>query len=334
MTLKRETGGTAVIVAFLGLTFVVLTAFLASVMADQARVSQSMKSLQETLAARAAEQVQLEVENGTLTITALSRPVNVVAALYKQKDNSLKVEKTSIFVDKYRSASLTSQNIGGSQRAGVITELGNVFWTVVPKPPWWNENWSYCREVLINNTSNSDLADYQVLVANALYDENGLVGSWHFNEGSGTVAQDTSGNGRLGTLANGPTWVDGKFGKALSFDGVDDRVEISPSVPACSAFTVEMWIWFDSTGTNNWQVFHQTPNNYFYYKRETSQLYLSIWASRNGTGTFYNYALTYSMPNDWTHFVVVVNSDSTAQLYINGSPVSMPARSSGSASGD
>jgi len=39
--------------------------------------------------------------------------------------------------------------------------------------------------------------------------EPGLLGGWHFDEGTGTVAQDYSGNGHHGTLVNGPQWVDG-----------------------------------------------------------------------------------------------------------------------------
>jgi hypothetical protein len=51
---------------------------------------------------------------------------------------------------------------------------------------------------------------------------NGLVGWWKFDEGSGTVAYDSSGNGNDGNLTNGPTWTTGKIGGALSFDGVND----------------------------------------------------------------------------------------------------------------
>lgn len=47
----------------------------------------------------------------------------------------------------------------------------------------------------------------------ALYDGQhvafGLVGWWPFNEGSGDVAEDQSGNGNDGTLANDPVWVNG-----------------------------------------------------------------------------------------------------------------------------
>jgi hypothetical protein len=167
MTPKRETGGTAVIVAFLGLTFVVLTAFLASVMADQARVSQSMKSLQETLAARAAEQVQLSVNpaNSVLCIATLGHPVNVKMVAYKLADNSLKFERASIYVDKYKSVSVTSTNLPYSTKVGVITELGNVFWTEVqtgaPTPPspgaWWDNSWQYRRLITGLNPSDNQV---------------------------------------------------------------------------------------------------------------------------------------------------------------------------------
>ena len=53
-----------------------------------------------------------------------------------------------------------------------------------------------------------------------------LVGHWRFDEGSGTIANDSSGNGNNGTLVAGPTWVNGRFGGALEFDGADDRVDL------------------------------------------------------------------------------------------------------------
>lgn len=37
--------------------------------------------------------------------------------------------------------------------------------------------------------------------------QDGLVGYWKFDEGSGVTAKDSSGNGNDGTLVNGPTWT-------------------------------------------------------------------------------------------------------------------------------
>src|SRR3972149_11340288 len=64
----------------------------------------------------------------------------------------------------------------------------------------------------------------------------GLVGEWHFDGD----AKDTSGNGNDGTIY-GATFVDGKFGKALSFDGVNDYVG-TPSVYTYTTLTTTSWI--------------------------------------------------------------------------------------------
>lgn len=69
-----------------------------------------------------------------------------------------------------------------------------------------------------------------------------LKGSWHLDEGSGTTAYDRSGNGNNGTLYNSPTWVDGKFGKALSFDGSNDYVETPIVSNTLTDFTMEAWV--------------------------------------------------------------------------------------------
>jgi hypothetical protein len=50
-----------------------------------------------------------------------------------------------------------------------------------------------------------------------------LVGLWRLDETSGTIAHDGSGNGHDGTLKGGPTWVLGKIGGALAFDGFSDQ---------------------------------------------------------------------------------------------------------------
>src|SRR3989338_3424805 len=72
----------------------------------------------------------------------------------------------------------------------------------------------------------------------------GLVGYWSMNEGTGTIAGDASGNNNRGILTNGPTWVDGKRGKALNFDGSNDYVDIgdSTSLEPTTAFSISAWI--------------------------------------------------------------------------------------------
>src|SRR3989338_8630665 len=56
----------------------------------------------------------------------------------------------------------------------------------------------------------------------------GLVAYYKLDEGSGTTATDSRG-GYTGTLTNAPTWVTGKSGNAVSFDGVNDYVQLTSS---------------------------------------------------------------------------------------------------------
>ncbi len=84
---------------------------------------------------------------------------------------------------------------------------------------------------------------YLLLTTCFLYADTGLVGYWKFDEGSGTTATDSSGNGNTGTIY-GATWVDGKSGKALSFDGNDDYV-VSTTVNFSTGSadrTISFWV--------------------------------------------------------------------------------------------
>ena len=54
-----------------------------------------------------------------------------------------------------------------------------------------------------------------------------LIAHWNFDEGEGDVVQDVSGHGHNGYIRGNPEWVDGKYGKALEFDGNRDYVVVS-----------------------------------------------------------------------------------------------------------
>ncbi len=71
-----------------------------------------------------------------------------------------------------------------------------------------------------------------------------IVAYWKFDEGQGTTANDSAGENN-GTV-NGAEWTSGKFNNALSFDGVDDYVEV-PDDPSLrfmqsSSFTISAWV--------------------------------------------------------------------------------------------
>jgi hypothetical protein len=72
---------------------------------------------------------------------------------------------------------------------------------------------------------------------------------YHFDEGAGTVAHDSSGHGYDGGL-RGPEWTSGKFGGALWFDGKAGSVfrEVPAATRGLRQLTVESW--FSQEGTS------------------------------------------------------------------------------------
>lgn len=73
---------------------------------------------------------------------------------------------------------------------------------------------------------------------------NGLIGYWSFDEGVGPISKDLSGQENTATLANGATWQLGKFGYAVSMDGVDQHVDIahSDTLNLTKEMTVSGWV--------------------------------------------------------------------------------------------
>ena len=149
----------------------------------------------------------------------------------------------------------------------------------------------------------------------------GLVGYWKFDEGTGTTAYDSSGNGNDGTLINGPTWVDGKLGKALSFDGIDDYVEIpdSPELKLDESKGLTIMLWFYRTSYpqhDNVLVSKQSASGRAEYQLDlvdTGALEFKTYSDDNvAIGSV-------SVPdaNEWYHVAYVMNGTQW-DFYVNG----------------
>ena len=72
----------------------------------------------------------------------------------------------------------------------------------------------------------------------------GLVMGFGFEEVSGAAVTDSSGRGNVGTVSGAARVTGGRFGRALSFDGVDDWVTVadSASLDLTSGMTLEAWV--------------------------------------------------------------------------------------------
>ena len=157
---------------------------------------------------------------------------------------------------------------------------------------------------------------------------------WKFDEGSGTTAADSYGNPVTGTLLGGTSWATGRFGSAVSFDGVDDTfsVPIASLDGMATNFTLAFWVMPRST--------HEIdPESTSGVAGVTGQRFL--WAPQwfdgasgiGGVGvsvgtngvSVYEHAggylpalLVYEGPiAGWTH-VAVVYENNQPRLYING----------------
>ena len=71
-----------------------------------------------------------------------------------------------------------------------------------------------------------------------------------FDEGTGTVTKDRSSSGRDGTLGGNPTWVAGKRGYALEFDGTGDQVDVNDFKGVIGNGPITVALWFKSTYNN------------------------------------------------------------------------------------
>lgn len=113
---------------------------------------------------------------------------------------------------------------------------------------------------------------------------NGLDGYWTFNQTSGGMLVDSSGNGFSGNLvgyANGQgNWTSGLFGSALEFGGpgTGQYVSVPNFTFPTTSMTLTAWVWANSTpawatiaanwngawGAFNFATFGQTPNMSLY----------------------------------------------------------------------
>jgi hypothetical protein len=74
----------------------------------------------------------------------------------------------------------------------------------------------------------------------------GSVGHWNLDQGSGTIAYDSSGYSNHGTVY-GASWASGKVSGALKFDGVNDYVDCGndETLDPTQAVTIEAWVIFN-----------------------------------------------------------------------------------------
>lgn len=149
----------------------------------------------------------------------------------------------------------------------------------------------------------------------------GLVGYWHFDEGTGTSTYDASGRANTGTLTNGPTWQPSascKAGYCLGFDtSATERVlASSPNFAARNTLTLSAWIY--PTGVGGTDSFETIILGRYYLSfNDANQALSCYWYGTTPAG--YHTTAANSVPlNQWSH-VACVWDGTNINEYVNGS---------------
>lgn len=159
----------------------------------------------------------------------------------------------------------------------------------------------------------------------------GLLGLWKLDEGSGSTTEDASGNGNSGSLINGPTWTTGKSGAALSFDGLNDYVQIPASASLNSvttSLTIAAWVFRSASQSGYCAIANRQKGtgNYEYYFLGFFNDRPDLWLDTSPTTGAELLAPSATPIGSWFH--VAATADAAGmKLYVNGVQVASASRS-------
>jgi hypothetical protein len=164
---------------------------------------------------------------------------------------------------------------------------------------------------------------------------NDLVGHWAFDDGPGTVATDSSGNGRTGIVGGiipppgSPTpWIPGQFGLAYHFSGAD-YVTVGGIPRATPSYSVTAWVQIQSYELGapiaNLLSTEALGGGWALYATLGSQQSYAFRFATNPTQGYVVASCSCVVPGPWTHLAAVVDGDaSTLTLYVNGVATVVP----------
>lgn len=192
-------------------------------------------------------------------------------------------------------------------------------------------NTSYTYQVKATDAAGNFSPYSNTATATTLNTIAGLVAAYSFDEGTGTIVNDLSGNGNTGTVSN-TSWTNaGKFGNALIFNGSSSTVTIadSASLHLSTGMTLEAWVNPSQIASAWTDLIYKGNDNYFLEGTSGN-------TSPAGGGTFgskdiANFGTAALPTNAWTHLAFSYDG-ATLRLYVNGVQISSLAQTGNIAS--
>ena len=139
---------------------------------------------------------------------------------------------------------------------------------------------------------------------------------WHLKDYTSNSVKDSTSNGLIGNKVNNnePLEVDGKIGKAQSFDGTNDYIEVARSsvTEPTTAITVEAWV-FNPTNQKRSVVHHWYGYTLEFFHLGGSSLHEAGFVIYTTSGSKHLNSTVEPQFNQWLYLVGTYDS-STGQM--------------------
>ena len=129
--------------------------------------------------------------------------------------------------------------------------------------------------------------------------------------GNGNTWFDLTSNNNDGTIIGGPIH---SFNNSayFYFDGLNDRIITNLSISGWNAFTFEIWVKYNSTGSREGIVGQNDVVEFGFINSSTLQL----WTAGDGS---FNWGINNNtLPSNTWHHIVAIGTGSKLKLYVNG----------------
>jgi len=199
-------------------------------------------------------------------------------------------------------------------REDVRSGSNATFWVEIPEIDVEKENIMYIyygnKHAVTTSNENTTFVDITLALP--------------MDEGSGKVIIDHSGNGNNGSLlpiTDGPTWVEGRYGYALDFDGVDDYVNLGHDQNFAGSYeqmTISAWINVKGK-EGSWRPIISLPNSEWIYLEVTDndRVKVAFYGTDPIVAIESDTLFWAGNFNEWFHIVALWNG-TNAQLFVNG----------------
>ncbi|WP_314584853.1 LamG-like jellyroll fold domain-containing protein [Paenibacillus terrigena] len=272
----------------------------------------------------------------TIRLRVAERVVIRSLELIEQPDQKLNSITAPAPVTAAIGSAKTAATLGLPEKVALVTDLGNVDASVT-----WDVNAASYDPTLTTEQTFTVTGEVTLPIGvinpnnvplttsiNVTVKPAELVAHWKFDEGSGTTAGDSSGNGNTGTLVNNPTWTDsGKIGGALAFSG-GSRAEFNASATLNQTGNESVSLWFKTSQPKTLTSIFRHSNRFTALQVAGEQARVAYWPNASSSYKALYFPWTYN-DNNWHHYVAAYDRAHGLKIYVDGNVVASDATNLG-----